>query len=195
MSAPDPAPACWSLMTEDASASPPHAKWFTDEIRPHTPALRAYLRGAFPSVRDVDDVVQESFLRIWRSGMNRPIRFSKSFLFQVARRIAIDWVRRERVSPLVAVEDLNALPIADERPGIAEIASTRDELNLLVAALEAMPARLREVIVLRKIDGISQKEIALRLNLSELTVQVHVVRGLRRLEAYFQQHGSGRSAS
>ena len=45
---------------------------------------------------------------------------------------------------------------------------------------------MREVIVLRKIDGLSQKEIAARLGLSELTVQVHVVRGLRRLEDFFR---------
>jgi RNA polymerase sigma-70 factor (ECF subfamily) len=43
-------------------------------------------------------------------------------------------------------------------------------------------------MILRQIEGVSQKEIAARLGLSELTVQTHVVHGLRRLEAYFRHH-------
>ncbi len=171
------------------------AQWFVTEIKPHEPVLRSYLRGAFPSVRDIDDVVQESYLRVWRARLHQPVRFSKSFLFQVARHIALDWVRRERVAPVVPVADVAALDFLDDRPGAAELASRQDELDMLICAFEAMPPRLREVIVLRKIDGLSQKEIAARLGLSELTVQGHVVRGLRRLELYFRRRSADASPS
>ena len=193
MSPPSPNPSTWPVAAARPANGTDSSQWFAEEIHPHGPSLRAYLRGTFPDVRDVDDVVQESFLRVWRARLDAPVRFSKSFLFQVARRIAIDWVRRERVSPLTAVADVAALPVPDERPGVADTACRRDEFELLIRAIDAMPPRLREVIILRKIDGLPQKEIAARLNLSALTVQIHVVRGLRRLQDYFERHGAGRS--
>lgn len=168
-----------------------HTEWFVNEVHPHGPALRAYLRGQFPSVRDVDDVVQESYLRVWRARLRSPIGFSKSFLFQVARSVTIDLLRRERVAPLRPADDATLTVIPDPAPDAAEVACTRSEIDLLVRAIDALPRRLREVMILRKLDGLSQKEIALRLGLSEATVQAHVVRGLRRLEEFFRAHGAG----
>jgi RNA polymerase sigma-70 factor (ECF subfamily) len=78
----------------------PEARWFADEVHRHELALKAYLRGSFPSVRDIDDVVQESYLRVWRARLAHPIHSTKSFLFQVARHLALDLVRRDRVSPI-----------------------------------------------------------------------------------------------
>jgi RNA polymerase sigma-70 factor (ECF subfamily) len=70
---------------------------------------------------------------------------------------------------------------------VVEAACTQDELKLLAQAIHALPARCREIMILRQIEGVPQKEIAARLGLSVLTVQVHVVNGLRRLETYFRQ--------
>jgi RNA polymerase sigma-70 factor (ECF subfamily) len=171
------------------------ARWFAEEVQPHGAQLRAYLRGAFPHVRDVDDVVQESYLRIWRAKMSRPIGATKSFLFQIARHLAIDFVRRERISPLIRLPDLAGLSVMDHRPGVAETACTNDELALLAQALHALPARCRHVMILRQIEGVPQKEIAARLGLSELTVQTHVVHGLRRIEEFLRRRGVGRVRS
>lgn len=167
------------------------ARWFAEEVQPHDASLRSYVRGAFPTVHDVEDVVQESYLRIWRAKAQRPIGATKSFLFQIARHLAIDFVRRERISPLTRLPDRAAETVLDERPGVAEAACTRDELSLLARAIDELPARCRQVMILRQIEGLPQKEIAARLGLSELTVQTHVVHGLRRLEAFFRRHGVG----
>jgi len=166
-------------------------RWFSEEVQPHEASLRSYLKGSFPTVRDVEDVVQESYLRIWRAKTGRPISATKSFLFQIARHLAIDFVRREQVSPLTRLPDFAVQTVLDERPSAAETACTNDELALLARAIHALPARCRHVMILRQIEGIPQKEIAARLGLSELTVQTHVVHGLRRLEAFFRQHGAG----
>jgi RNA polymerase sigma factor (sigma-70 family) len=170
------------------------ARWFVDEVHTHDRSLKAYLRGSFPSMRDVDDVVQESYLRIWKSGMAHPIRSTKSFLFQVARNLARDLARRDRASPIDRVTDFDALHVLDHRPGVAETACTNDELALLAQAIHALPARCRDVMILRQINGLSQKEIAARLGISVLTVQVHVVKGLRRIEEFFREQGIHRSS-
>jgi DNA-directed RNA polymerase specialized sigma24 family protein len=77
--------------------------WFAKEVQPHDAQLKAYLRGAFPSVRDVDDVVQESYLRVWLARATQPIQSTRAFLFRVARNLALDFVRHERASPIVVL--------------------------------------------------------------------------------------------
>lgn len=166
-----------------------HAKWFADEVHPHEAALRGYVRGSFPAVRDVDDVVQESFLRIWRARAAAPIQSARGFLFRIARNLALDLVRREKISPLTAVTDLAALPVVEDKADAAESACANQELMLLAEAIDALPARCREIVILRKLRGVPQKEIAAQLGLSEQTVQVQVLRGVKRCEAFLRQHG------
>lgn len=165
-------------------------RWFTEEVHPHGAQLKLYLRKAFPSVRDVEDVVQESYVRIWKARAAQPIRSAKGFLFEVARRLAIDFTRHQARSPIDAIPDFPELSVIEDRPGIAEAVSTKEEVAVLARALDALPTRCREVMILRQIEGRSQKEIAAQLRLSELTVQTHVVQGLRRMRAFFRLHGS-----
>lgn len=158
--------------------------WFTAEVHPHDSSLRAHLRGSFPSIRDIDDLVQESYLRVWRARKVEPIASAKRFLFTVARRLALDFLRRERRSPVVTVTDLDRWCVSDQAPNAAQAASTSQEMGLLVEAVDALPARCREIFILRRLEGVSQKDIASRLGLSEQTIQVQAARGLRKIEAY-----------
>jgi RNA polymerase sigma-70 factor (ECF subfamily) len=150
-------------------------------VQPHAAKLRAYVRGRFPGVRDVDDVVQESYLRLWQARALQPIRSAKSFLFRIASNLALDTVRRQRFSPIDDVTDFSGLFVMDDRPDAAASAARQQEIELLVEAIDALPARCREIFILRKLQGVSQKDIAARLGLSEQTVQVQAARGLRRV--------------
>lgn len=179
-----PPPCAPPLAAPDA-----RSRWFAQEVHVHESSLRSYLRAAYPSVRDVDDVVQESFLRVWKARAAEPIRSVKSFLFSVARHLAVDFIRHEHASPMIAVTDLSALPVLDDRAGAAERASVNQEIAILTEAIDALPARCREIIILRKLQGISQKEIAARLGISEQTVQVQVVRGVKRCARFLRHRG------
>jgi RNA polymerase sigma-70 factor (ECF subfamily) len=163
------------------------ARWFTDEVHPHDSSLKAYLRGAFPAVRDVDDVVQESYLRVWTARAAQPIRSAKAFLFTVARRLALDLVRRERRSPFVPVKDLEALFVSTDAPNAGELAATAGDVHLLAAAIDSLPARCREIFILCHLEGLPQRVVAERLGLSENTVAVQSARGLHRCEAFVRR--------
>jgi RNA polymerase sigma-70 factor (ECF subfamily) len=163
------------------------SRWFAEEVHVHDGQLKAYLRGSFPSVRDVEDVVQESYLRLWKRRATHPIECAKGFLFQVARRLAIDVLRRRESARTDSVADLEAIEIAEPAPDAADAAARNEELRLLAQAFYALPERCRAVMVLRKIEGLSQREIAARLGISEGTVQVQVGRGLRQMEEFFER--------
>jgi RNA polymerase sigma-70 factor (ECF subfamily) len=170
----------------------PHAdqsKWFTDEVRPYDAQLKAYLRGAFPSVQDVDDVVQESYLRLWHVRAAGPIRSARAFLFTVARRLAIDGVRRGIASPIDAVEDISRLPVADEKADVAREAEHRERLAILGDAISRLPERCRAVFLLHKIQNLSRRETAERLGLAEKTVEVQTARAMERCGEYLRRRG------
>jgi RNA polymerase sigma factor (sigma-70 family) len=165
------------------------ARWFANEVQPHEGLLRNYLKRNFPAVRDVDDVVQDSYLRIWKTKTESPIQSAKAFLFKVARHLAIDLVRRQRVSPLRTVRDLDALSVIEDKPTAADVLSLEEKTRLLADALAALPDRCRTIVVLHKLEGLSQKEVAQRLGLSLRTVEVQVARGVNRCEDYLREHG------
>ncbi len=173
-------------------AMPPHTdqvKWFTDEVHLHDAQLKAYLRGSFPSVRDVDDVVQESYLRVWRARAEGPIRSARAFLFTVARRLAIDGVRRHIASPIEAVEDLGRLAVADEAADVAREAEQRERVGILGEAIGQLPERCREVFLLHKIHCLSRRETAERLGLAEKTVEVQTARAMDRCGEFLRRRG------
>jgi RNA polymerase sigma-70 factor (ECF subfamily) len=174
--------------------SPPsdQARWFAQEVQPHDAALRGYLRATFPWMHDVDDVVQESYLRIWKARASRPVQSARAFLFAVARHFALDLLRRHRRSPVAAVGDLAALNVVDDRPGVVATVGTAEKIRLLAAAVATLPPRCREVVMLCKIEGLSHREAAARLGLAEKTVDEHLLRGLRRLGAALRAQGIDR---
>jgi RNA polymerase sigma-70 factor (ECF subfamily) len=141
-------------------ASADRSQWFAEQVQTHESSLRFYLHGSFPCVRDVDDVVQESYLRVWKARAAQPIQSARAFLFKVARHVAVDLLRRRGNSPLDAIGDLNALCVLDDRPSAVEALSAQEKLDLLADAVMALPARCREIVLLRKIRCIPQKEVA-----------------------------------
>lgn len=178
-----------SVSDPAAAATERAARWFAEEVQPHDAQLKAYLRNSFPAVRDVEDVVQESYLRLWRSRAVQPIHSAKAFLFKVARHVALNLVDRQRASPVIGVGDLTALPVLEDRLGVVETVGRNEKLRLLVHALATLPPRCREITVLRKLQGVPQKEIAARLGIAEKTVEEQVARGVRRCEEYLRRRG------
>jgi RNA polymerase sigma-70 factor (ECF subfamily) len=172
---------------EPPGVEPSPTQWFAEKVYVHDSSLKAYLRGSFPAVRDVDDVVQESYLRMWRRHLARPILAAKGFLFQVARHLALDVLRHERKSPINPVTDLSGVAVMEDRPSVTEQACTNEEINLLVAAIDSLPGRCREIYMLRKLKGVAQKDIARQLGIAEQTVEVQIGRANRRCEEFLRR--------
>jgi RNA polymerase sigma factor (sigma-70 family) len=166
-----------------------HARWFSEEVQPHEPALRAYLQARFPTLGDHDDLVQETYSRLIRAQANGGVRHPKAFLFTTARNAAFDLFRRRGAKPTEAVTDLVELTVLEERPGAGEQLDQSYELEVLADAVRMLPDRCRQVIMLRYLDGLAYKEIAAQLGISPETVRVHMAKGMRRCAAFFAERG------
>ncbi len=164
-------------------------RWFTEEVLPHEPALRAWLVSRFGANCEVDDLVQESFARVLRFGPERQTGSTKAFLFATARNLAIDQLRHRQVIAFDPLTEIDESRVMEDGPGVGETVSRRQELELLTAAIQSLPERCRQVLTLRKIYGLSQKAIAAQLGISEHTVETQVSQGVRRCAAYLARYG------
>lgn len=178
------------LSAPPCTASPADAtQWFNQEVHPHGSQLKAHLRNSFPSIRDLDDVVQESYLRVWRAKAVRPIQSAKAFLFKVGRHIALDLVRRDRISPVTIAGDLASLPVLEDRLDAAEILTEQEKISLVGDAIVALPARTRAAIILHKVKGLSQADVARELGCTEKAVEHQIARGVQLCGQYLRQRG------
>ena len=166
-----------------------HDQWFAEEVRPHEGSLRTYLRARFPHLRDLDDLVQETYSRLIRARMAGPVTSAKALLFTTARNAAYDLCRRQRVVSFEGMADMDQLHVLEDRPATADIVCHDQELEILADAIRQLPDRCRQVLTMRKIYGLSHKEIADRLGISLNTVNNQLTIGIERCRQYFAERG------
>jgi len=164
-------------------------RWFLRNILPHEPGLRAWLARRNPLGLDVDDIIQEAYAILADLDRVDMIVNPRAYLYQVARSVVSRQLRRARVVPIHAVDDISQFQHADDRPSPEQIAIDRDELGQLARAIGAMPSKTQQAFILRRVDGLPQREIAARMAISENTVEKHISRGLRFLIDWFGHGG------
>lgn len=163
------------------------ARWFAEQVQPHEPMLRAWLLSRFGSERDIDDIVQEAYVRLLRARERGPIATPKAFLFTTARNLALDRVRHRRVAGEDPLVENAAQAVLEEGEGIPETLARNQELEILTQAIQSLPARCRQIFTLRKVYGLSQGEIADRMGISECTVSAQLSVGVQKCTAYMQR--------
>jgi RNA polymerase sigma factor (sigma-70 family) len=169
--------------------------WLAKEILVHERALRGYLGRFFRNIADVEDVVQETYARLLslNESTAATVRNWHAFLFTSARNVALDRIRKARVVSLDALAEMGGADVLVQAPTADEALNTRQELELLLETIASLPDRCREALTLRKLYGLSQREIAKRLAISESTVEKHVAYGVRLCaERMFAKRGESR---
>lgn len=170
-------------------ANSEESRWLLDHVIPHEPMLRAWLQASFGRQVEIDDIVQEAYRRLLAARVSGTVVSPRAFLFQAARNFALNVVRHQgHARPAPFAETILATLI-DGGDGVSESVAHAEDLQLLIRAIQTLPERCRQVFTLRKIYGLSQKEIAERLGISENTVEVQASVGIRKCSEYFKRHG------
>ncbi|WP_165799499.1 RNA polymerase sigma factor [Sphingomonas oleivorans] len=147
----------------------------------HEADVRAWLRRSSFNGIDADDIVQETYCRLSMLKEVDSIHNPRAYFFTVARSIVLEAMRRSRVVRIDALADLSTLDIADPSPSVERIVSGRQDVARLQTLIAALPQRCAQIFTLRKVHGLSQREVAQKLNLSENVIEKQTARGLRLL--------------
>lgn len=182
-------PASPSLPAPKSSAAQDELAWFKSEVQPHEPALRQFLRQRVGRAADVDDVVQESFIKILRARSVGQIRSAKAFLFTVARNTASNIFRKQKIFAPVPVDELPEWRVLDGEQDVTLAVNHRLQEELLANVVAALPERCREIFLLRASDGLSYAEIARELGVAESTVRTQMARALTKCAAALEERG------
>ena len=167
------------------------SRWFAEEVLPHEQPLRSYLRQSLPTLSDVDDLVQDCFARMMRARTTGTVRSPKPLLFAIARNAVRDFIHRKCRAELIPITENEEFAVLEEGSDVVESVCRNQEIALLTEAIHALPERCREVLLLRKIKGLSQKEIAELLGIAVHTVEALAAKGTRRCADFLRARGVG----
>ncbi|WP_307368878.1 RNA polymerase sigma factor [Brevundimonas sp. SORGH_AS_0993] len=168
------------------------ARWLAREILPHERSLRSWLGRRMPAT-DVDDIVQEAYAILVGIASVDHIQSPKNYLFQTARSLVLQRARRERVVRFEALGPSDFEAVSDSASP-EDVSLLRDELRRADRLLAAMPCRVREAFMLRRVEALSQREIARRMQVSENTVEKHIGKALKIIMQAVSAQGDGGNA-
>lgn len=144
--------------------------------------LRRYLTRLLGNTSEAQDVAHDAYLRVYPT-VDKPTTLQpEAVLYTTARRLAINRLKRRSISP-IATEGGGLETAASGTPGVAQQVMARQEMKLLQEAIANLPEGCRTVLLLRKVELLSHREIADRLGIAISTVEKQHARALRLLRA------------
>lgn len=155
--------------------------WFYKEVLPLERSLTAFIRKNWRIESEVVDLRQDIYERVLAGAARGLPLYASGYVYTVARNHLISRARRERIVRIDLVADLeNIMPGADELTP-ERFASARQELCRVEDGLQRLPPRCREIVQMRKVDGLSSKEVSAQLGIGIDAVDQQTSKGMRTL--------------
>ncbi len=163
-----------------AAALAERTRWLSENVMPHEPWLRRWLqrRGV---EQDVEDIVQESYILLIQAERVDHVRHPRNYFCQTARSIILRRARRAAIVRIDCADTTELREIAAEQPAIDQCVAAREELRLVLAAIDRLPPRTRDVFRMRRVEDLSLSATAARLGISQSAVEKHLRAALRLL--------------
>jgi RNA polymerase sigma-70 factor (ECF subfamily) len=165
----------------------------TNEFLKYRRVISSLLSKVRPlaSQQDIEDILQETYINTYKSAQKQEINFPKAFMVKTALRLAnrsIVLARRMDCDEAIEEHSDESRFCYDASIFVSKTEQevmNREDFGFLCEAIEELPRQCRKVFVMKKIYGLSQREIAEKLNISESTVEKHVAKGLlRTMQSY-----------
>jgi RNA polymerase sigma-70 factor (ECF subfamily) len=165
--------------------------WFCHEVLPLERALTSFIRRNWRIADDVTDLRQDIYERALAGARGALPANTRAYLFTVARNHLINQAKRGQVVSIELVSDMSSFDNEFDRFGAERQLSAREELRRTQQGLDQLPPRCRQVVWLRKVEGLSTRETAERLGITVDTVEKQITQGMRALVDYMLG-GSGK---
>jgi RNA polymerase sigma factor (sigma-70 family) len=155
------------------------AAWTAKEIMPHEAAIRRWLARSRIQPDQIDDFIQEAYCKFSALPSVESIVRPDAYFFQMVRNLLIQQARQSRIVNIEIFTEIDVLPVLSDETSPERIVAARQELAEVLRLIGTLPGRCRRIFKMRKIEGLSQKEIATRLGITEAIVENDVVKGMR----------------
>ncbi|MBO9713304.1 RNA polymerase sigma factor [Sphingomonas sp.] len=165
--------------------------WFCGEVLPLEPSLTSFIRRNWREEADVADLRQDIYERALAGAREGLPQHTGAFVFTVARNHLINCAKRAQIVSFQLVADLEEAGVPMDALAPERQLQARDELRRAQAGLDRLPPRCREVVRLRKLEGLSTREVSDRLGVGIDTVEKQMTLGMRAL-ADFMLGGTGK---
>lgn len=159
----------------------------------HRSALKRFIARFLSSDADIEDVSQEAFLKAFHAEQQKSIVKPRSFLFRIAKNLALKELSKKSHQITDLVEDFDDMDVISRSNVDSDVndveneMQAREELGVFCEAVASLPEQCRRVFLMRKVYGLSHKEIASRLEIAVSTVEKHLARGLKECSAYMRE--------
>lgn len=159
-----------------------------ETYKSHVDGLKRFLSRLLSNPHDVDDIVQETFIRAHLAERNSIIEQPKSYLFKIARNAALNQLRQEMRKPTDFIEDYHPSAVMLQDGSLEDEVMAQQKFEILCGAIATLPPKCRKVYLMRKVYAMSYKEIAESLGISVKTVSMHIEKGYSRCDDYMDKH-------
>jgi RNA polymerase sigma factor (sigma-70 family) len=162
--------------------------WFKREILMHEDILMRFLARVWPRRDELADIRQDAYARVYEAAQKARPQAPKAFLFTTARHLMADRIRRERIVSIQAGGENDYLNVLVDEISPEQRVGANQELVRLARAFDLLSPNCREVVWLRRVKELSQKEVANRMGLADKTIEKYLRQGARLLAHYMRTH-------
>jgi RNA polymerase sigma factor (sigma-70 family) len=155
---------------------------FEDLLLPHLNAAYNLARWLTRNDQNAEDLVQDAYLRAWKSFEGFNGGDEKAWLLMIVRNTCYTWIQRNRTSELMTSFDEELHSISNHASNPEALVLQSVDKQLLQNALQELPVEFREVMVMREIEGLSYLEIAGIAGVPVGTVMSRLARARARLQ-------------
>lgn len=155
--------------------------------------LQKFLARYFTEQQDIEDVVQETYLRAYGAEQDKYIEHPRAFLFQIAKNLAVTELKKKSRQITDYIEGLSLPIVIEAGDSVESEVEAKQNIGIYCEAVAALPEQCRRVYLLRKVHGLSHKEISERMQLTISSVEKHLLKATLKCRAYVRERELGKS--
>lgn len=138
---------------------------------------------------DIEDIVQEAFIKSYEAELKQEIRYERTYMLRTVKNLALNHVNQAASQRNENPDNMDALPHELVGHSLEKHVESKERFLHFCKATDTLSPEVKKVFLLKKVYGMSQKDIAELTGLSQSTVEKHVAKGVLQCAAFLKQVG------